>query len=101
MAATKSRSAMIVAANVGMIGARLVPTTAPTTSAVARQSAVPRKVAMARVVAQTRRGAAAERLELQLKLRDKGGYWQVFEIANLPELWRESREHEQRNAPTR
>ena len=48
MAATKSRSAMIVAANVGMIGARLVPTTAPTTSAVARQSAVPRKVAMAR-----------------------------------------------------
>jgi hypothetical protein len=57
------------------------------------------KVAVARVVAQTQRGAVAERLELQLKLRDKGSYWQVFEIANLPELWRAAREHEMQAEP--
>lgn len=50
------------------------------------------KLALAKVVAQTRRGATAERLELELKLRDKGGHWQVFEIANLAQLWREARQ---------
>lgn len=59
------------------------------------------KLAFAHVVAETRRGAVSERLELQLKLRDKGSYWQVFEIANLPELWREARQHEQQSAPAR
>jgi hypothetical protein len=51
-------------------------------------------LAFARVIAETRRGAASERLELELKLRRKDGHWQVFEIANLPEMWREAREHE-------
>ena len=57
------------------------------------------KLAFARVVAETQRGAVSERLELELKLRDKGSYWQVFEIANLPELWREAREHEKQAEP--
>lgn len=50
------------------------------------------KLALAKVVAQTRRGATAERLELELKLRDQGGHWQVFEVANLAQLWREARQ---------
>ena len=59
------------------------------------------KVAVARVTAQTQRGAAAERLELELKLRDKGGHWQVFEVANLAELWREARARGEQPDPAR
>ena len=45
MAVTKSRSAMIAAANVGKIAARRAPTIAPTTNVVAHRSALLRKAA--------------------------------------------------------
>lgn len=59
------------------------------------------KLALAKVVAQTRRGATAERLELELKLRDQGGHWQVFEVANLAQLWREARQRGEQPDPAR
>lgn len=55
-------------------------------------------LAFGRVTVETRRGAVSERLELDLKLRPKDGHWQIVEVANLPGLWRESRQHEQQGA---